>query len=181
MCIKLINKTLSSIPPYALYFSCKRIVSNVESRMLYRDHFYARESDVVKRAKHAWLFDIRISLEDLPFVPLAVQIERYYSDSTAIIDLSPLTYAYYMMFLCYQGLGQYDNRDRALRQLVDTANDGKRSGTWRHLSYNIAGHCLLITGRVDMARTLFLKSAQFTNIYQVLDKYNSAYHYLSYI
>ena len=41
---------------------------------------------------------------------------------------------------------QYDNRDRALRQLMDTVNDRERCGLFRYHSYNIAGHCMLIAG-----------------------------------
>ena len=83
------------------------------------------------------------------------------------------------MFLCYHGLGKYDNRDRALRQLVDIANDKERNGVFRHHSYNIAGHCMLMAGNVDMARDMFLKSVRFTHQAPVLDKYNAAYKYLS--
>ena len=52
----------------------------------------------------------------------------------------------------------------------------------RHHSYNIAGHCMLMAGYVEMARDMFLKSAQFTHnprISCVFDKYNAAYKYLS--
>ena len=85
------------------------------------------------------------------------------------------------MFLCYHGLGQYDNMDRALRQLVDTVNDDERCSIFRHHSCNIAGHCMLMAGYVEMARDIFLKSAQFTHCgpSHALDKYNSAYKYLS--
>ena len=83
------------------------------------------------------------------------------------------------MFLCYHNLGQYDNRNRALRQLVDTANDRERCGLRRHHSYNIAGHCMLMAGYVDMAWDMFLKSVRFTQPDPVIDKYNAVYKYLS--
>ena len=85
------------------------------------------------------------------------------------------------MFLCYHGLGQYDNRNRALRQLMDTANDEDRCGLRTYHSYNIAGHCMLISGYVELAREMFLRSAQFTHRMRppVLDKYNDAYKYVS--
>ena len=66
-----------------------------------------------------------------------------------------------------------------LRQLVDAVNDKERCGVLRHHSYNIAGHCMLMAGYVEMARDMFLKSAQFTQLLPVHDKYNAVYKYLS--
>ena len=83
------------------------------------------------------------------------------------------------MFQCYHGLGQYDNRDRALRQLFDTVNDRERCSVAKHQSYNIAGHCLLMAGYVDIARNMFLQSIHFTRPDPVIDKYNAVYKYLS--
>ena len=83
------------------------------------------------------------------------------------------------MFLCYHRLGQYESRDRVLRQLLDTVNDLGRCGVRRHHSYNIAGHCMLMAGYVEMARDMFLKSVRFTQPDPVIDKYNAVYKYLS--
>ena len=69
---------------------------------------------------------MQISRKQYNFVTRAIQIELYYSDCNIGVWLSPFTYAYYLMFLCYHGLCQFDNRDRALRQLVETVNDEER-------------------------------------------------------
>ena len=123
---------------------------------------------------------MHITQSEYSFVQRAIQIELEHCDrKVRIVYISPLTYAYYLMFLCYHELDQYDNRDRALRQLVDTVNDRERCGVYRHHSYNIAGHCMLIAGYVEMAREMFLHSARFTELSPVADKYNANYKYLS--
>ena len=74
------------------------------------------------------------------------------------VHVSPLVFAYYLMFLCHHELHQYDDRDRALRLLVDTvwtiqnSVDVDVNTTTR---INIAGHCLLLAGRTDRAREMF--------------------------
>ena len=178
--LNLINNTLSFIPPHVLYWSGRRLTTNASSKMLYRDHFYTCRLDIMQRARKAWLFDVIISKKDYNFMPRAIQIELFHSVTKLV--MSPFTFAYYLMFLCYQGLGQYDNRDRALRQLVDTMSDPERGSISAEHSYNIAGHCLLLAGQVDFARILFLKSIEYTsNRGKAWDDYNSAYHYLSYM
>ena len=176
-----VNDVLSSIPPYALYNSGAGIMSGRDSKQLYIDRYHGRNRDLLCRAKEAWLFDIHITNRDFSFVPRAIEIELDHCDQYHGVYISPFTYAYYLMFLCYHGLGQYAIRDRLLRQLVDTVNDIERCGLFRHHSYNIAGHCMLIAGYVEMAREMFLRSAQFTQRTPraVLDKYNAAYKYLS--
>ena len=69
-----------------------------------------------------------ITQREYPFVPRAIQIELDHCDPIIGVKISPLTYAYYLMFMCYHRLGQYDDMDRALRQLVDTVNDRERRG-----------------------------------------------------
>ena len=175
-----VNDVLSSIPPYALYYS-GIIWSGDDSKQLYIDKYCGQNTDILCRAKKAWLFDIRITHNEYSFVQRAIQIELDHCDPDLGVDISPFTYAYYLMFLCYHGLGQYDNRDHALRQLVDTVNDKERCSLWRNHSYNIAGHCMLMAGYVEIARKMFLKSAQLTHSLRttVGDKYNAAYKYLS--
>ena len=173
-----VNNVLSSIPPYALYNSGRHIMSGEDSKRLYVDRYYGRNTDILCRAKEAWLFDMHIRNREYSFVPRAIQIELDHCDPVLGIGISPFTYAYYLMFLCYHRLGQYDDRDRALRQLVDTANDRERCSTFIYHVYNVAGHCMLIAGYVDMARNVFLESARFTQP-GVFDKYNAAYKYLS--
>ena len=173
-----VNDVLSSIPPYALYYS-GRIMSGDDSKQLYVDRYCDRNTDLSCRAKEAWLLDMHITHSEYLFVPRAIQIEIDHCDPYCGVYISPFTYAYYLMFLCYHVLGQYDNRDRALRQLVDTVNDRERCGVRRYHSYNIAGHCLLMAGYVEMARFMFLVSARYTQLSPVVDKYNAVYKYLS--
>ena len=173
-----VHGVLSSIPPYALYYS-GGIKSGYDSKQLYVDRYCGRNVDILCRAKEAWLLDMQFSPGEYPFVPRAIQIELDYCDPHLGVRISPFTYAYYLMFLCYHALCQYDNKDRALRLLVDTANDRERRGVRIHHSYNIAGHCLLIAGNLDMARYMFLKSARFTRPSNARDKYNAAHKYLS--
>ena len=148
---------------------------------VYIDRYCGRNTDILCKAEEAWLFDMHITQSEYSFVPRAIQIEFDHCDPRTGVNISPFTYANYMylMFLCYHGLGQYDNRNRALRQLVDTANDFERNGIFIHHSYNIAGHCMLMARDVDMARDMFLQSAWFTQLSPVVDKYNAAYKYLS--
>ena len=174
-----VNNVLSSIPPYAIYNSGLSIMSSEDSKQLYVDRYCGRNMDIVCRAKEAWLFDMHITHNEYSFAPRAIQIELDYCDPDTGVDISPFTYAYYLMFLCYHGLSQYDIRDRALRQLIDTVNDRERRGAFRHHSYNIAGHCMLIAGYVEMARDMFVGSAQLTQPFPVADKYNAVYKHLS--
>ena len=174
-----VNNVLSSIPPYALYNSGLSIKSSEDSKQLYIDRYCGRNTDILCKAEEAWLFDMHITQSEYSFVPRAIQIEFDHCDPRTGVNISPFTYANYLMFLCYHGLGQYDNRDRALRQLVDTVNDRERRCVCIEHSYNITGHCMLMAGNVDMARIMFLISARFTHQVPVLDKYNAAYKYLS--
>ena len=159
--LKTVNNVLSSIPPFALYYDGLHIHTECPSK--YRDTCYMGNVHVVTRAKKAWLFDMGISQEDFPFVPRAIQIELLHCDPTVSVRISPFMYAYYLMFLCYHGLGHYDDRGRALRQLVDTAKDPERRGPRIYHYYNIAGHCLLIVGHTEIAREVFLESVHFTH------------------
>ena len=173
-----VNDVLSSIPPYALFHSF-RIASGDGSKQLYVDRYCGRNRDILCRAKEAWLFDMEITHSEYSFVPRAIKIELDHCDPKIGVFISPFIYVYCLMFLCYHGLRQYDNRDRALRQLVDTINDRERCGAYIQHSFNIAGHCMLMAGNVDMARDIFLKSARLTQRKPVIDKYNAVYKYLS--
>ena len=179
--LRIINYVLSSIPPYAQYYSMRTNSINCFSKQLYVDRYCTQNSNIKKRAKEACLNDMFFTQEEYPVLPRAIQVELCYSRKGIGVFISPFTYAYYLMFLCYHGLGQYDNRDRALRQLVETVNDIERCSVVRYYSYNIAGHCMLMAGCVEMARNMFLESARYTHCDRshVLDKYNSAYKYLS--
>ena len=179
--LQTISDVLSSIPPYALYTSLTCVKTNDDSNQLYIDAFCSCNTDILYLAKEAWLIDMHISHREYSFVPRAIQIELDYCDPKAGVFVSPFTYAYYLMFLCYHGQGQYDNKDRALRQMVDTISDENRCCLVEHHSYNIEGHCMLISGYVEKARKMFLESAKYTNSRQSpeYDKHNAAYAYLS--
>ena len=180
--LKTINDMLSSIPPYALYYSVGVIKSSDDCKRLYVDRFAIRDSDTICRANEAWLVDFHIFFTEYSFVPRAIQIELDFCDPHMGVRLSPFTYAYYLMFLCYHGLGLYENRDCALRQLADiiTDEDEGRLCKFFHHTGNIVGHCLLIAGYVDTARSFFMVSAECTKLDNpVFDKYNAAYKYLS--
>ena len=180
-----INSVLSAIPPYALYYSTYRIKNSDVSKLLYKDTLLTRESNSLNRAKQAWLFDIFIDQRDYNFMPSAINIELFYLDKFGYLTVSPYTFAYYLMFLCYHELGQYENRDYALSQLAGTVFEhpsGERCSDEMHYSCNIVGHCCLVAGQVDKARKCFEFSIYFSRFLgDMYDKYNSAYHYLSYL
>ena len=180
--LRLINNVLSAIPPYALYSSIGRLKTSDVSTLLYKDTLLTQESNSINRAKQAWLFDIFIDQRDYNFMPSAINIELFYLDEFRWFTVSPYTYAYYLMFLCYHGLAQHENRDYALRQLADTVfeHHRERCSDQTHHSFNIVGHCFLVAGQVDMARWCFALSITYSRLVgDIYDKYNSAYHYMS--
>ena len=182
--LRVIDHVLSAIPPYALYCSICNVRSSEVSKLLYRDTLLTGELNHIERAKQAWLFDIVFDYRDYNFVPCAIRIELFYLGVFGRFFVSPYTFAYYLMFLCYQGLGQYEFRDYALRQLASTVLDRreKRCSDEIHFSFNIVGHCFLVAGQIDMARAFFRASILCTRLMgDIYDKYNSAYHYLSYL
>ena len=167
-----IHKVLSSIPPLALYCSpCDlRYVSN-ETKNWYVDVFSFNCNSVTERARKEWMFDIIIMPSDVDMVPAAIQIELTHCDKMFGVHLSPFVCAYYLMFLNYHALRKYENRDRALRQLIEAVNNREQCGAFTWHSYNIAGHCLLYIGLHEQARDMFIQSYQFTS--------NSPYHRLN--
>ena len=164
-----IHNVLSSIPPFALNASpgYLRHVSN-ETKNLYVDVFSSNRKYVIERARNAWMFDIVVKSADIDTVPVAIQIELTHCDEDIGVRLSPFICAYYLMFLNYHALRQYENRDRALYQLIEAVNNPEQCGAFRYHSYNIAGHCLLYMGLYEQARAMFIRSYQFTS--------NSPYH-----
>ena len=82
------------------------------------------------------------------------------------------------MFLNYHAINQYESRNRALDQLIETVNNREQCGDFRHHSYNITGHCLLYMGLYEQARDMFIRSYQFTAVNPPLDRFNSARFYL---
>ena len=176
--LSIINQMLSSVPPYALYKSWS---DSCESKRRYVDTFLNSSCTVMERAKHAWITDIIFYKYMTEVLPLAIQIELNHIPDLIYginIPLSPFTCAYYLMFLCYYELGQYDNRDRALQELIVVVNNSEQCGIRRHHSYNIAGHCLLMTGEKDIAHDMFYKSIQFARWDPEWDRYNAAVWYM---
>ena len=116
--LDVLNTMLSSIPPFALYCrsSYEHLVSN-ETTNWYVDVFSRDDKNEATRARQAWMFDIRLLSTDLDTVPVAIQIELAHCDKDIGVKLSPFVCAYYLMFLNYNALHQYENRDRSLRQL----------------------------------------------------------------
>ena len=160
--LSIVNQLLSIISPCALY----RPMSN-ETKSMYVNNFLNLTSTQVQRAGGAWLMDILFDKYMTDILPLAIQIELYFYRVKLLnymfdkVRLSPYVCAYYLMFLCYHELGQYDNRDHALRQLIDAVNNREQCGFRGDYSYNIAGHCLLVTGQIDRARDMFNRSLLF--------------------
>ena len=181
MALTTINELLSSIKPYALYCSNKKFVSNSENEVSYADKFINSGLEYCQIAKKAWLFDFCVPKHSTPTVPAAIQMELIHSPDE-VINISPFTCAYYLLFLCYHGLRQYDNRDRALMQLVEVVDNPEQYGndSIRYRSYNIAGHCFWYVDKTDRARAMFLKSCEveILNDDENSKDNNAARHYL---
>ena len=112
--LRIVNHVLSSISPFPLYYT-KGDLSNVsdETKGRYVDMFSSNYTHVTERARKAWMFDLRIMPNQMDMVPYAIQVELKHCDKNIGVIFSPFVCAYYLMFLNYSGLHQYDNRDRA--------------------------------------------------------------------
>ena len=177
--LNIVNQMLSSVRPFALYESASE---NSESIRLYLDKFLNSQCTTLERAKKAWVNDIisESKFNMTEALPLAFQIELFFTYQQQPVIVSPFACAYYILFLCYHQLGQYDNRNRALAQLIEVVHNREQCGRFRHHAYNIAGHCLLVTLERDRARDMFNRSRQFLrSMNPVLGKYNSATWYIS--
>ena len=170
--LNIINQMLSSIPPFAMYRT--GFISN-DVTQLYVDMFLESDDTVIQRARTAWMLDLYVRENLIEVVPLAIQIEIYFSGYLPV-ELSPFTCAYYLQFLCYHKMRQYDNRERALQQLIEVVLNREQFGKpWA--SWSIAGHCLLMTGRRVQARDMFYRSYRATQNTQY-ERLNSAIWYL---
>ena len=137
-----------------------------------------------KIARKAWLYDLRFSENEnngcnIGILPLAIQIEiRFAYDSKKYV--SPFVFAYYLMFLCYDVLQQYDDRQRTLKQLLDAVKHPQQRARRSHFSFNIAGHCLIRAGEYMRAMDMFVESIWSVAIQfaPALSEYNSAMYYL---
>ena len=166
--LDIINQMLSNIPPFPMY-EFNTIDSEV--KQLYVDMFLDSDVTMAQRAKKAWMLDLHVTKDMTDVLPLAFQIELYFDADHLFV--SPFTCAYYLQFLCYHRMHQYDNRDRALQQLIEVANNKKQWGA-QWISLNIVGHCLLLVGNRGQARDKFKKSYFISQQNPTAHKYNSA-------
>ena len=179
--LSIVNRVLSSIPPFALYESSCVCTGMTNAKQEYIDMFLCSELRTMQRARMAWLFELVFDKSNFETLPIAIKIELYYCfDIITRIFISPFTYMYYLLFICYHELRQFDSRERVLCQLVDVVYDHERCGRHRHHSYNIAGHCLLLAGEHDQAREMFDRSIEFATeqLGPWFAKQNSALKYI---
>ena len=176
--VDIINQVLSNIPPYAMYINRikDKIIASNEAKELYVSIFKDSDTSVTERAKKAWMFPLCFTKNMSDLLPFGMKIELYFSDG-GIISLSPFTCAYYLQFLGYNDMCQYDNRDRALQQLFEASQDPQHIRSTQ-FDVNILGHCLLLAGKRALARDIFYWSYTATHRSPILDKYNSALWYL---
>ena len=170
--LDIINQVLSSIPPYAMQSHV-----NNEAEQMYRDVFGSSNLTIIQKAKKAWMFQM-FFVKGTPYpLPLAIKIELYFRYIS--LELSPFTCTYYLQFLCYYDLQQYENRDSALEQLVDFVTHAAVKDRNPYSDLNIAGHCLLLVGKVVEARDMFNLSYAITERLSSFDHArNSATWYL---
>ena len=179
-CLKIVNEVLSIIPPYALLFDLFSNNASNESKRLYENRFYSSNTTYSQRARTAWMYVLSFRKDVINNVPLAFLVELRFCEHVYGVLISPITCAYYLMFLCYHELRRKENRDRALRLLMTVVNNPELCERHIHLSFNIAGHCLLLAGQWCRAWKMFMRSYQQSNKEEnkVYKKYNSAQHYL---
>ena len=176
--LRITNEILSSIPPFVLNENINKSHWNNEAKQLYVDMFLDSDTSVMQRARKSWMFELSLRKNMTEMTPLAIQIELYFSDRFAFISLSPFTCTYYLQFLCYHQMCQYDSRNCALQQLIDVLNYSDYCGIQFYNTLNIAGHCLLLSGQRARAWEMFNESYQHTQRNPPLHKYNSALWYL---
>ena len=171
--LDIVNQVLSCIPPYAMYFE-----STInERKQLYVDMFLDYHTTTIQRARRAWMFNLYLDKDMIYSVslPMGIQIELHFSDNCVM--LSPFICAYYLQFLCFHDMHQYDNRDRALSLLTGVAYNFEQNGNPQN-AWNLAGHCLLLAEKRDQARVMFNLSYTASQMFPPHDKYNSALWYL---
>ena len=177
--LNIINRLLLSIPPFdmILYNPAGGKFVDKEAKQLYVDIFLHSDVTMIQRAKKAWMLDLCVTKNMTDLMPLAIQIELHFISDGLPVYLSPFISAYYLQFLCYHRMHQYDNRDRVLQQLIEVVKNIEQCG-WPHTSLNIVGHCLLLAGNTLKAHDMFHMSYFTTIIKPPIHKYNSALWYL---
>ena len=155
-CLSIVNEVLSCIPPYALY--CNKDVDD-DANTLHLDKYFESNIPIYRRARSAWLFDLYFRGQNIiDDLPLAVKVELRFCDDMYGVKISPFTCAYYLMFLSYHELGQYEERDNALRLLIDTMDSFEQLENRGYHLFSIAGHCLLLAGHTFHACVMFVRS-----------------------
>ena len=198
--LHIVNQVLSCIPPFSIESGDYVKTESNERKQLYVEMFLKSDATILQRARKAWMLDLYFTKDMSNSLPLGIQIELYFCDSS--VSLSPLTCAYYLQFLCYHRMQQYDRRDRALQQLIEYLCSPEQShfqisttiiaghrlriefffktkqGQHPFSTLNLVGHCLLLAGKRDQARDMFYMSYTCTQRLPPCDKYNSALWYL---
>ena len=172
--LDMINQVMSSIPPYAAHRHIRPA-----AEQLYKGMFMNSNLTTIQKVRKAWMFHLKFMKDAIGFIPLGIQIELYFSH--VAIELSPFTCAYYLQFLCYQDLHRYDSRDRALELLVDfvakAIENDHNSILKPFADINIAGHCLLLAGKIAEAHDMFYMSRTLSK--RLSYEQNSAHWYLT--
>ena len=79
--LRIIDKVLSSISPFALYYTGRSFCDVTdETKQQYVDMFSSNNSHVTERAKRAWMFDLQIMPRHMDMVPHAIQVELLHCD-----------------------------------------------------------------------------------------------------
>ena len=183
-CISMAKEVLSEIPPHALYMSHHGLCGGRELEKMYIDMTLDSNLCTTDKARTSWLYDLRFSENEnngcnIGILPLAIQLEMKFAYFSKVC-VSPFVFAYYLMFLCYDVLQQYDDRQRALKQLLDVVKRPQQRSNMSHFSFNIAGHCLIRAGEYMRAMDMFVESI-WSNARQFgprLAEYNTALYYL---
>ena len=200
--LDIVNQVLSCIPPFSIDEYKVKAGSN-EREQLYVEMFLNSDATILQRARKAWMLSLYFTKYMSHSMPFGIQIELYFCDID--VSLSPFTCAYYLQFLCYHGMQQYDRRDRTLQQFIEYLCSPEQShlqisttiiaGHYLCIEYlfntiqgaegqhpfstlNLAGHCLLLAGKRDQARVMFNISYAISQGHPPYDKYNSALWYL---
>ena len=177
--LRIVKQTLSTIPLFVLY---DPPAGTYGTEIQYVEECENSDLETKERARKAWMFDLEFTKSESDSLPLAIQIELYFSHVVyRCVRISPFICLYYLLFLCYHQLRRYGDRDRALRKLEETVNDDLKNGLTleKHHAYNIAGHCLLIAGKKDRACDMFNRSHQYlTDVCGSLNQYNAATWYI---
>ena len=176
--LSITNEIQSRIPPFMISLSGIITKSICEAEQFFAKMFIDSGITVIQRAKKAWISTLFLKKEMAYMVPLAIQIELYFSSPLVRVFLSPFTCIYYLQFLCYHQTCQYDRRNHALQQLISLSLKNNHHTGVPHHTLNITGHCLLMAGKRVQALNMFYFSYKVSQMVPPHCKYNSALWYL---